>query len=164
MVPGSDWWEMQAALYDPLKDSLHRYDFLKAIALCEQGIKNPDSSEGKSNCQQLLKNIRRSSYYIKTEQVNLPDQPFRILVTYRNINHIYGRIIRIDDATRENFERNNDDLKFWTKFTQTAYVKNFRQTIPETADYQQHRTEIKMEALPVGQYALLTSSDSAFEK
>ena len=160
----AQWWEMQAALYDPLKDSLHRFDYLQAIALCEQGIKNPDSGEGRSNCEQLLKNIRRSSYNIKTERVNLPDQPFRILVAYRNTNRIYGRIIRIDDATRENFERNSDDLKFWTKMIHMPYVKKFQQAIPETSDYQQHRAEIKMDALPVGQYALLTSSDSAFSE
>ena len=42
------------------------------------------------------------------------------------------------------------------------FEKSFQPVLPETGDYQQHRVEIKIDPLPPGQYALLTSSDSAF--
>jgi len=158
----SQWWASQAALYDPLKDSLHRFDFLNAIAICEQVIKHPDSSEGKFNCERLLLNIRRHSFNLNIEKVNLPNQPFRMLVTYKNINHLYGRIIRIDDATRESFEKNSHNPKFWQGIIRMPFESSFQQAIPETRDYQQHRVEIKMDPLAVGQYALLISSDSSF--
>jgi hypothetical protein len=160
----AQWWAVQAASYDPLKDSSHRYDYKKAISICEQGMKNAELSEGKSNCEQLMRNIVQGSYQIRIEQVNVPNLPFRLLVTYKNINRLHGRIIRIDDATRESFERNRYDPKFWTKLTQLPYDKSFRQSIPETSDYQQHRVEMKLNALPAGQYALLTSDDSSFGK
>jgi uncharacterized protein YfaS (alpha-2-macroglobulin family) len=158
----AQWWADQARSYDPLKDTLHRFDYLKAIAICEQAIKNPDSSEGKSNCEELIKNIKRKSFNLKIEQVNIPSLPFRALVTYKNIKHLYGRIIRIDDATRESFDLGNHDVKFWSKLVHMPYEKRFHQGIPETRDYQQHRVEIKIDALTAGQYVLLTSTDSLF--
>ena len=151
----AQWWADKASAYDPLKDSLHRYDYLKAIGICEKGLKHHDTGEGSYLCEQLLKNIYRRSFTLNVEQVNLPGLPFRALITYRNVHKIYGRIIRIDDATKEAFERDNYDLKSWSKWMHLPFDKTFSREIPETGDYQQHRVEISIDPLPLGQYALL---------
>ena len=158
----AQWWAEQADSYNPLKDTTHRYDNLRAIAFCEQPVKHPDSSEGKWNCEQLLKKIRRPSFSINIESVNLPKQPFRALITYKNINQLYGRIIRIDEATKELFEQHAYEDKFWSQLIQKSFIKSFRQVIPETGDFQEHLVEIKLDALETGQYALLTSTDPDF--
>jgi uncharacterized protein YfaS (alpha-2-macroglobulin family) len=160
----AQWWADRAASYDPLGDTAQRYDYLKSIGICEQVVKHPDSSEGKSGCEQLLRNIRKTTYSLNVERVNVPILPFRILVTYKNTVSLYGRIIRIDDASREAFELNNYDPKSWTHWLRLPYTKSFRQPIPETGDFQQHRVEIKMNGLEPGQYALLTSTDSTFNE
>jgi Bacterial Alpha-2-macroglobulin MG10 domain/Alpha-2-macroglobulin family/MG2 domain len=160
----AQYWADLAASYDPPGDTAQRFDNLKARAICEQVIRHPDSSEGKSACERLLRNIRRIRYSLNVEQVNIPLLPFRVLVTYKNTGNLFGRIIRIDDATRELFERNNDDPKSWTHWLHMPYTKSFRQPLPETGDFQQHRVEIKMEGLEAGQYALLTSTDSVFNE
>jgi len=156
------WWSNQAGQYNPPGDTLHRFDNLNAITFCNQAIRHPDSSEGKSNCEELLRTIIRSSYYLNIEQVNIPNLPFRALVTYKHVNRLYGRIIKLDEATREMFDKQTHDLKYWSVLIQLRAYEKFIQDLPETADYQQHRVEIKIGALPIGQYALLTSSDSAF--
>ena len=130
--------------------------------MCEEGLKHHDTGEGSYQCGELLKNINRRSFTLNVEQVNLPGMPFRALITYRNVHKIYGRIIRIDDATKEAFEQDNYDLKSWSKWMRMPFDKKFSQEIPETGDYQQHRVEISIDPLPLGQYALLTSSDSLF--
>ncbi len=158
----AQWWADKAKSYDPLTDTSHRLDYLKAISFCEQATKLPDSSEGKSNCEQLLYNIRRKSFNMKIEHVNIPNLPFRALVTYKNINQLYGRIIRIDDVTMESFDQDRHAKKFWSNLLHMPYEKKFHQVIPDTRDYQQHRVEIKIDALAGGQYALLTSTDSTF--
>ncbi|HEY4966787.1 MAG TPA: alpha-2-macroglobulin family protein, partial [Puia sp.] len=158
----ASWWAEQADSYKPLKDTTHQYDNLRAIALCEQPVNHPDSSEGKWNCEQLLKKIRRPSFTIDIESVNLPKQPFRALITYKNINRLYGRIIRMDEATKELFEEHAYEDKFWSQLKQKSFIKSFRQVIPETGDFQEHRVEIKLDALEIGQYALLTSTDPDF--
>jgi hypothetical protein len=158
----AQWWNGQASAYDPLGDTSHRFDNVKAISICEKALNNPDSSQGKWNCEQLRKQIIGKFFSLNTERVNIPDQPFRIMVTYRNIEQLYFRILRTDDAARESFEQNSYDKDNWVKLVRHPYFKNFRQAVPVTSDYQMHRVELAIEALPLGQYALLISSDSAF--
>src|SRR5262249_23969961 len=52
--------------------------------------------------------------------------------------------------------------KFWAKLLQAKFEKSFHQAIPETSDYQEHKVEINIDGLPIGQYALLTSPDPQF--
>ncbi len=157
----AQWWYQQGTSYDPLKDSVHRFDFTKAALICEQGLKNPDSSEGKFMCGQLLDAIRKRSFSLNIEQVNIPNIPFRVLLSYKNINRLYGRIIRIDDATKESFDQ-NEGRKFWHRLIQMPIERNFQQQVPDTRDYQPHRVEIRLDGLAPGQYILLASSDASF--
>jgi hypothetical protein len=157
----AQWWYEQGTNYDPLKDSIHRFDFTKAASICEQGLRNPDLSEGKFMCGQLLDAIHRRSISVKTEQVNIPNLPLRVLLSYKNINCLYGRIIRIDDIIKESFDQ-NEGRKFWHRLIQMPVEKNFQQQVPDTKDYQQHRVEIRLDGLTTGQYILLASSDASF--
>ena len=156
------YFSQRAASFDPVTDTINPFDYVKAKAICEKLITQKDSSEGKTNCSTLLYNITRKTFTLETEKVNLPDQPFRTLVTYKNVNHIYARIIRIDDATRDALGDNGRDPKLWKKLAHFPALKSFDYSLPETNDYQQHRVEIKVDALPVGQYALFTGSDPSF--
>ncbi|MEO8172779.1 MAG: alpha-2-macroglobulin family protein [Sediminibacterium sp.] len=91
---------------------------------------------------------------------NLPDKPFRSLVTYRNVETLFARIIRVD-----NYENARDALntEFWRSMARRKIYKSFIQKLPFTNDdHQAHSTEIKIDALPIGQYALLTSSSEDF--
>ena len=157
----AQWWYEQGNSYDPLKDSAHRFDFTKSAMICEQALRHPDSSEGKFLCEQLLDAIHKRSVTLKIEKVNIPNLPFRVLLSYKNVNLIYGRIIRINDAIKESFEL-NEGRKFWQKLIQMPVERSFQQQVPDTRDYQQHRVEIRIEALIAGQYMLLASSDASF--
>ena len=160
----AQWWANRASLYDPIRDTAHRYDYLNAIDLCNQAIRHPDSSEGKSKCEQLIKNIQEKNFNIYSEKVNIPNRPFRVMVYYKNINHLYASIIRIDGTMQESFEQNAYNTDNWFKWSKYPFEKLFKQLLPETNDYQAHRTEIKIDGLPAGQYALLTSTDSVFSE
>src|SRR5437763_3094883 len=112
-------------------------------------------------CDQLLNIIRKRSLDLKVEQVNIPNLPFRVLVSYKNVNHLYGRIIRINEADREWFDQ-NEGSKWWQKIIQMPVKRYFQQQVPDTRDYQQHRVEIRIEALQSGQYILVAGSDASF--
>jgi len=157
----AQWWYEQGSIYDPLKDSIHRFDFTRAAAICELVLKHPDSSEGKFMCGQLLDAIRKRSFNLTIERVNIPNLPFRVLLSYKNINHLYGRIIRINESTKDSFDQ-NEGSKFWHKLSQMQVERYFQQQVPDTRDYQLHRVELRIDGLNPGQYILLASSDSAF--
>jgi hypothetical protein len=132
-----------------------------ARKICEKVITNKDSSEGKVNCQGLLEQILQKKISLVAEKVDLPGKPFRMLVTYKNTSVVFFRLIRIDKSFRDSLE-NSWRPEFWKRVLSIPVIKTFSNSIPETNDHQTHRVEIKIDALPVGEYALLSSSNEKF--
>jgi len=54
------------------------------------------------------------------------------------------------------------DDKFWNKILATPALRNWQQDLPATSDLQQHAVEIKIDALPAGDYLLLVSTDKNY--
>jgi uncharacterized protein YfaS (alpha-2-macroglobulin family) len=152
----------KAATYDPLKDTTFRYAYLKAKDLCEKALTISDSSEGRSNCINLLKQITRKEIKTEAEQVNIPGQPFRVSLTYRNVPTAYFRIIKLDAAIKQKIGSDQWSDPFWQQLIKIPYLSQFSNNLPDTKDYQHHRVEIKTAALAPGEYALITSAEKNF--
>jgi TonB-dependent SusC/RagA subfamily outer membrane receptor len=153
--------EARAAQYDPLKDSTHRFELLVAKDICERIIGRRDSSEGKSNCETLLRRILHKEINLETEKVNVPGLPFRTLVTYKNVQQVHFRILKMSRTTKESLAETWDE-NYWKSLVKLSAIKTFAQQLPATGDYQRHRVEINIDALPVGEYALLASTNKEF--
>jgi Bacterial Alpha-2-macroglobulin MG10 domain/Alpha-2-macroglobulin family/MG2 domain len=151
-----------AAAYDPLKDTTHRYDYLEAKEICEKITVQKDSSEGGSNCQVLLKSILQKILSLKGEQVNIPGQPFRVLLSFRNIDHAYFRILRVDKKTKDDLGNKIWEEGYWKSLSEQKPIKFSEQALPDTKDHQLHRTEVRMDSLPAGEYALFASASQDF--
>jgi hypothetical protein len=158
-------WYLVAAYYDekasgyaPYGDTTHRFDRLKAKAICERIIAQKDSSEGKMNCYNLLRQINNRWVQVTIEKVNLPNQPFRALLNYRNFNRLYLRIIKVDEPLKKNLD-NAYDEKYWPAIMSAKSIRDWEQTLPLMTDLQHHNAEIKINALPVGEYILIASPD-----
>jgi len=139
----------------------------KAKVLCEQAVKQAPASRGAVQCEQLLTNILYKQLELKTEQVNLPGVPFRTLVTYKNINKLYFRVIRIDEAFRGALRTAKNDYRdnrgnYWKLLRDRAAQQSWEQTLTDPKDYMRHRAEIKIDALPLGQYVILASVSPDF--
>jgi uncharacterized protein YfaS (alpha-2-macroglobulin family) len=152
----------EGSSYDPLNDTTNRYSLIKAKEICEKVVMQKDSSEGKSNCTNLLSSILRRSITLQTERVNVPNQPFRALVNWRNVTHLYFRVVKMDKKTKDGLGTNTWEDDYWKKLISLPVLKTFTQRLPDTKDHQQHRVEIKAEGLPVGEYAFIVSADSNF--
>jgi len=146
-----------------IEDSLQRYGYVKAKALCEKVLAQKDSSEGKSHCAALLQQILHKELSIQTEKVNLPGQPFRSLIGYRNFPRLYFRLCKVERSMTDNLGNNSWQDEYWKKVLQWPSVRTFSQAFPETNDYRQHQAEIKIDALPPGKYALIASVGDRFE-
>lgn len=155
------YYEDNAATYSPYRDTTHRFDRLKAKEICERVLTQKDSSEGKINCYKLLIKINTISVEFSVEKVNLPQQPFRVLVNYRNFNRLYLRIVRADEKLKKEME-NPYEVKSWNALIAATPLKSWEQPLPATNDMQQHLVEIKIDALPVGEYVLLAGTDKDF--
>jgi hypothetical protein len=152
----------RAAQYQPLGDTSHRYDYVTAKKICESVIARRDSSEGKSNCQNLLREITRKVVSLQAEKVNQPNLPFRLLVNYRNLTKLHFRVVKMSRETRQAMGRDQWREEFWQNVLKLPVLKTFAQDLPNTNDHQQHSVEIKVDALPIGQYALIAGTTENF--
>ncbi|MDZ4807019.1 MAG: alpha-2-macroglobulin family protein, partial [Bacteroidota bacterium] len=155
------WYEQKANEYKPFGDTTQRYARIKAKEIVERIAQQKDSSEGKINAGNLLNSINSKSLQFSVEKVNVPGQPFRTFVKYKNISTLYLRVIKANEDLKKQLE-NQYDEKYWPAVIAASPLKSWQQTLPATNDLQQHSVEIKIDALPAGEYILAASTDRDF--
>lgn len=158
----AQWHVGQARQYDPLKGETFRDEYRKAVSICDKVLVQKDSSEGKINCANLMTEITRNEMNLQTEKVNVPGQPFRTLISYRNFTRLHIRIVKLDTRIRESLGTNNWEDSYWKKLVALPVLRSFSQTLPDTKDHQKHAAEIKVDALPIGEYAMVASINDKF--
>jgi uncharacterized protein YfaS (alpha-2-macroglobulin family) len=162
-------WVERGALYKPLLSDDHKWDLKKAFAMCEEEKKRFADSDGAILCENLQEDILSKSIQATIEENNIPGEPFRSLIRYRNITDLYYRIIKVNrDEVRTlrvklqkdyNIDR---EQKFIEYFTAKTPVKNGKYLLPDDGDYQEHSIEVKLDALPEGEYLVLYSHHADF--
>jgi len=159
----AEFYASRAARYDPITDTVHKNDYTKALQVLDNVIAMKHKSEGFSNAANLRNQILAISLSARMEAVNLPGQPFRIMVEYKNASKLYYRLLRIDSAKRDSFTNRTWEDEFWRRLTGLPYIISSSVALPTVDDHQLHRVEIGLDALPVGEYALLTSNSADFQ-
>ncbi len=139
-----------------------KYTIKYAKELLENIYKKFPESEGGINAKNLLNQILHKELNLTSEKVNVPGEPFRTLVSYKNISSINLRIIELSPEFKKLLAINTDNEQLWNKLTSQKSIRSWRQPLPLPEDYKTHSTEIKIDALPVGEYALLASASEDF--
>lgn len=140
-----------------------RWYFKKAIDLCKPYTELKEESEGISNCYNLIRQINEKTIRITTEKVNLPNKPFRALVSYRNIEKAFFRIIPVTQSFYNDFVQRSWDDSIWRTLKDQSAHMQLSFELPASEDKQLHATEIRIPALPTGSYILLASSNERFD-
>ncbi|MFT3902041.1 MAG: alpha-2-macroglobulin family protein [Niabella sp.] len=133
------------------KDTTGRYELVTAKKILDKILSGDSTSEGWKNAYNLEKDITQPALDFKAETVNVPGEPFRMLVKYKNIDKFSLRIVAMNDDWPTN------GTKFWKAVTAATAIKSWQQSLPQTSDYQQHAVEVKVDALPQGAYYLVAS-------
>jgi len=142
--------------YDPFTRKNVQFEIRKAKELCESAISKFPKSEGGINCKNLLNQIRQPFLNLETEKVNIPGQPFRSQVKYKNVATLYVRLIKTDREEIKKIEKEGYE-KLWPAMTSLKPLKSWSVTLPDLQDFQQHSTEIKIDPLPIGTYFIMAS-------
>ena len=147
--------------FEPLTKTDNQYEIKRAKELCELAVKKFPKSEGGINAQNLLNSILQPSLSLETEKVNVPQQPFRTLVKYKNAKNIFFRIIK---TSKEEIKKMNrrDYEKLWQDIVALKPIKSWTVALPDPLDYQEHSTEIKVDVLNNGVYFILASMEENF--
>lgn len=148
-------------LYNPFTHKDNQFDIVKAKALLEEVIKNYPKTDGAINSKNLLIQLNQPYLNLQTEKVNIPNEPFRTLVKYKNAKTIYLRAIPVERTEMKELELKGYDI-LWSALIKMKAVKEWNVTLPDLKDMQEHATEIKIEGLPAGTYQILASLNPSF--
>jgi hypothetical protein len=153
------YYQKKGNSWRPFGDTAYRYDKVRAKEICEKVIKQTRESEGKTNCENLLTTLMLQDIDFSIEDVNIPFQPFRVLIKYSNTPDIWLRVVKYQDAV----ERIQDEEEYIKAIVSLPAIKEWQQALASTEDLQHHRAEIKIESLPPGKYMLLAATDKNFK-
>lgn len=154
----------QGQLYKPLQSEAHKWDLKKAFEIAGAAKKRFSDSDGAIQCENLQRDLQSKAISAVIEVNNIPGELFRALVRYKNVTDLHYRIIKTTreevQTQRRKWERKYDvdsEEKFIGFFLAKSPVKTGRFILPDDGDYQQHSLEVKLDALPVGEYMVVFS-------
>ncbi|GAB4015669.1 alpha-2-macroglobulin family protein [Spirosoma koreense] len=161
--PPDDAEEATPSTTDP-----NRWNRKQAADICRELVSRyPETLAGKQAAQ-LLNQLLLPSYSFQIEQVNQPQQPFRALVSYQNVNKIRYRIIRITltelQAYRENRADESQKRKWFSAWLKRPVIDESSVVLPDDGDLNRHSVEIPIKALPMGSYLLLATTNNQFQE
>ncbi len=157
----AQYYYTEGTKYDPNGSDAYKWEIKKALEICNATIEKYPDTFGAGECKWLQNEILQKSLTVQTEYGNLPGESFRALVTYKNVNKIYLRIIPWD----ESFDQTKNKLdaqKLAQRYAAQKPIHEWSVELPDDKDFQQHSVEIKMPSLSVGQYLILVGTDSKF--
>ncbi|MBK7212216.1 MAG: hypothetical protein IPH88_02730 [Bacteroidales bacterium] len=150
-----------AVKYKPLVSDDHKWDFREARQLAQSAAdKYPDSYDAKS-CQALVNSISYPTLDINQEFASSPGKPALALVSSKNIDKIFIRLIKTtpqnDREIMENSNGRPNDI-----YCKMKPDREWLQELPIDGDFQPHACEIAIPPMEQGYYIMLSSNNSNF--
>jgi TonB-dependent SusC/RagA subfamily outer membrane receptor len=150
----------KAGSYDPFSDTANRYGYVKAMEIIKKGLSYfKESNRGVGELKNLLAQIKRVEIKTETELVTIPGKPILASAIYRNTDTLFGRIYKLKPRDSQFVENGISD---WKEITAIKPLRTFIQPLPATGDHQQHTAEFRIDNLPPGYYALMSSNHAGF--
>lgn len=144
-----------------------KWNSKQAADICRDLIKRFPKTRSAQQATQLLNRLLSQNYSMQVEQVNLPQQPFRALISYQNVGKIRYRLVRLRApearTIRDNYGLTDEDKKKrYAAWLKRPSVAENAVTLPEDGDLNRHSVELPLMGLPVGHYLLLATTDEKF--
>ena len=158
----AQYYTEEGKKYDPEVSDEFKWQTKKALQICDSIVAKYPNTIGAINCTELKDEILSRSLNLQVENANLPEKPFRILVSHKNLNKLYLRVIKLNDSLEAKEETYYYQEKNLNLFKAQPVLKEWSVELPDKGDYQNHRIEIIISALPVGKYLIMAGTDSSF--
>lgn len=137
-------------------------NYVEAKKLCDAVIEKFPKTEASSRAESLLQQIEQRSLGINVEKVIVPNQPSLAKISYKEVKTLYCKVVTVSmqEMKDKTYDYNND----YQVIASRKGIKNWSVNLPDKHDYKGHNTEIKIDALPLGTYALIVSEDANFDR
>ncbi|MBC6492930.1 alpha-2-macroglobulin [Flavihumibacter stibioxidans] len=139
-------------------------DNINALEICEKLVAANRNNEASARAFNLAGEIKAANLSLVTERVNIPGQPFRALLSWKNLSKVKLRMYKINPDLRKKLSDRHSifDSAQWISLSREKPIIEWEQPLPYSNDYLQHHTEIKIGALPIGEYLVLAGDNPDF--
>ncbi|WP_271782896.1 alpha-2-macroglobulin family protein [Aquimarina algiphila] len=148
-------YKEQASSYIPKENETHRWKLKEAIDLCDAVSKKFPDSRAANKCKSLKSQILQYQIDIKTEKYIPIQTSGRLLITYKNLDKLYFKALKITPKQLKNLNdlyQTEDQIKFLSAL---KVSKTWESEICNEYDYQSHTTEVLLPELDQGSYLIL---------
>ncbi|MES2730326.1 MAG: MG2 domain-containing protein, partial [Bacteroidota bacterium] len=151
--------------YNPLQSDEHQWEAKQAYELCGKAISRFPKSHGAQNCRNLQAIIETKDLQLTLEKVNLPNEAFRGLVSFKNVDKLFVRVIK---TSEEEFKKihGKDEYSYGDAYKEKIIqfyaakkpLHQFELNLPNAGDYQKHATEFRIPGAAAGDYIVLAGT------
>ncbi|HNP47909.1 MAG TPA: alpha-2-macroglobulin family protein [Bacteroidia bacterium] len=152
--------KIEGEKYSDKQELKYKWKMVQAEALCTEAISRFPYSDGGMLCKELKKELNETSLSFITENVNVPGYAFRARVAYKNIQHLFLKIVKAETMFDDEEEPEMD--KRIDGYLKMEAVKAWDIALPPDSDKQNHSVEISIPALDPGKYRILVSAFEDF--
>lgn len=160
-------YEMAKYIYQQAKqqNTTSKFTLSDVLALIQKTQQTYPNSEGATNCEVLKTLVLKKEIQITTEETVVPNEPFKALVKYANIAKVYVKIVPIDYTKKDElFEIKNKETQATViaRLNALKPIKKWNVNLPGSDDYNEHSTEIKVDGIKHGFYAVMVATNPDF--
>ena len=164
-------YEKQGRMYTPSyrdryiePNPTHKWGYKKAIEIAQNAIDQFPDSYGAKHCQELIRRISTQKLSLEVERVNLPHEPILAQIKFANLGQVYFKVVKLKPSDLDDFTWNSSRREVIKSLVKAKGYRLGKVNLPITQDYHQHATEIKIDPLELGMYAIIISDQSDFSK
>lgn len=158
------WWMQKGDNYKAgLGTFTDKMAYATALDYAEKVVKAYPHSEGGALAANLIQTIKKPELKLETEEVNVPDMPFRARLQFKALRTVYFKVVAL--PTKPNpagISDEDSEDSFWKKLPTLSVITNWQVQVPATTDYRLHSAEVKVPALPQGKYLLVAADNPQF--
>ncbi|MBP7515922.1 MAG: hypothetical protein KA791_15350, partial [Flavobacteriales bacterium] len=133
----------------------------QALALCDQVIARYPGSFAAGHAESMRARLLDTELSVQLEEGVLPDAPFKAAVTCRNVPKLWLRLVKDDWSTDEYLQTNGSSDG--EKLVERKALREWSISLPDDGDLNAHMTEVAVDGLSFGHYALLISDSATFK-
>ncbi len=138
----------------------HKWDKKQAMEVCEEAMAAYPKSLGAEQCQSLRNAIMEKSISFVAESALAPETIGKIMMTYKNVDSLYFKMVKVDWDYFYHQELWGEDLM--KDLLKKSITSSWSQALDNPGDFQSHSTEIKVPEQAFGQYVILASPNKSF--
>ncbi|MEL6133416.1 MAG: MG2 domain-containing protein, partial [Bacteroidota bacterium] len=159
------WYQEKGNQYKPVEsDPTWQRAYLTAYEIASEVSETYPNTGAFYNARSLISQLEQKDLDVRLEQVVLPTGAGRGLLSYRNVDKVYFRIIPHSPSLEKDIEGlRYKEEKLANILRKQLVLASWEEKLPSTEDLYAHKTEFKIPKLESGKYYLLVSDNADFK-